>query len=222
MRKVWMACVTTVWLFTAMVLATQVDSISVGFHIIPAVERPPSGARVDLSVSFGLSFRLGSRNHLELLALVDSEPSSVGTSLRLLHQATESLRTGLGMSVFWPISQDLQLGSPILGTFAHASNQSPLMTNVSADAGISFQLLTLAPFDGRWTLLPLAELPALSLSLNLQASDLVIIQPRITVQPLLIDTRLLESPWGRVSDHLLLVTTGSLFVRHLRSAPSSE
>ena len=220
MRKGWMACVTMVWLFTTLGVATQLDSFSVGFHIIPAVERPPSGARVDLSVSFGLSLRLGPSNHLELLALLDSEPSSVGTSLRLVHQATERLRTGFGMSVFWPISQDLDLGSPILSTFAHASNRTPLITNVSADAGISFQLLTLAPFDGRWRLLPLAELPALSLALDLQASDLVIVQPRITVQPLLIDTRSLESPWGRISDDLLLLTTGSLFVRHLRSAPS--
>jgi hypothetical protein len=203
--------------------AVRLDSFSVGFHAMPSVERIDRQRQVDLSVSLGVALSLDSRNRLDLMTLLDSRPSSLGVSAQINHWATETLQAGAGISVFWPITEELRPGWPLLGTYVHATHQFPATPHLEIEVGGSFQLLTVARLDDRWRWLPLVELPTFSVAANLQVADQVIVQPRITVQPILTDATVLEHPIGRIGDHLLLLPTASVFLRHMQrpSAPAS-
>ena len=204
------------FLCSSTALAVQMELFSLGFHFIPSVE-PVEGRRVfDLALSFGGTIRLDSENTIDLIAMVDSAPSSLGTSAQFNHQITDPLKAGFGFTVLWPFSQDLKLQLPILGTYACASVRTYFYPVLWAETAASFPLLTLANQLDGWKLLPLSELPTVHLAADVKLADHASIQPRLTFQPVITDTTVLDHPLGRGSDDLLIIPMGSVFLRYLR------
>ncbi|MCK5586468.1 hypothetical protein KAJ02_10395, partial [Candidatus Bipolaricaulota bacterium] len=138
-----------------------------------------------------------------------------GTSAQFNHRITEPLKAGFGFTVLWPLSEEFKLQWPILGTFAHAVTRTYFYPEFWAEASISFPLLTLANQLDGWKLLPLSELPTLSLAADIQLVDHASLQPRVTFQPVIADTTVLRNPIGRISDDLLILPMGSIFLRNL-------
>ena len=201
---------------SSLVSAVQLDSLSLGFHLIPAVERAEGGRLLDLALSLGATFALDSENSVDLMIMVDSRPSSLGTSAQFNHRVTELLKAGVGFAVLWPFSEELKLQWPILGTFAQAVTGTHFYPKLWAEASVSFPLLTLSNQQDGWKLLPLSELPTLYLEADIQLADQASLQPRVTLQPVIADTAVMRDPIGRISDDLLIIPMGSIFLRHLQ------
>jgi len=200
----------------SLVSAVQLESLSLGFHLIPSVEQVEGRRPWDITLSFEAALELDSENSINLMAMVDSGPSSLGTSVQFNHRITDPLKAGFGFTVLWPFSEDLALQWPILGTFAHAVARTRFYPELWAEASISFPLLTLANHVNGWKLLPLIELPTVYLAADVQLANEASIEPRVTFQPVIIDTTVLENPIGRISDDLLILPMGSIFLRYLR------
>ena len=214
MKTVVVVALACLLLCSSLVSAVQLESFSLGFHLIPSVE-PVEGKRLlDLTLSFGATLRLDSENSIELMAMIDSGLSSLGTSAQFNHQITNPLKAGLGFTVLWPFSEELELRWPILGTYAHASGRVAFYPAFWAETAVSFQLLTLANQLDGWKLLPLSELPTLSLAAGIRLADQAILQPRFTFQPVITDTTVLVNPIGRISDDLLILPMGSIFLQY--------
>lgn len=200
---------------SSLVSAVQLELLSLGFHLIPSVEQVEGRRLWDITLSFDATFELDPENSIALMAMVDSGPSSLGASVRFNHRITDPLKAGFGFTVLWPFSEDLALQLPILGTFAHAVARTLLYPEFWAEASLSFPLLTLANNVNGWKLLPLSELPTLYLAADIQLVSEASLQTRVTLQPVITDTTVLESPIGRISDDLLILPMGSIFLRYL-------
>jgi hypothetical protein len=198
------------------VSAVQLESLSLGFHVIPSVGRVDGRRLLDLTLSFGGTLSLDSENSIDIMAMIDSGPTSLGTSVQFNHRITDPLNAGAGFTMLWPFSDDLKLQWPIMGTYAHASARTYIYPEWWIEAAMSFPLLTLANQPDGWKLLPLAELPSLYLATDIQLVDRASLQPRLTFQPVIMDTTLLDRPLGRISDDLLILTMGSVFLRYLQ------
>lgn len=198
------------------VSAVTLESLSLGFHMIPSVEQVDGRRLLDLTLSIGGTLELDSENRIELMAMIDSGPTSIGTSAQFDHLVTDRLTSGFGFTILWPFSEDLGMQWPILGTYAHAAGKTYFYPELWAQAAISFPLLTLINQVGEWQLLPVAELPSLYVAADVRLVDQASIQPRITFQPVITDTTVLNKPFGRVSDDLLILSMGSVFLRYLR------
>lgn len=223
MKNVLLLALATLLLSPVLTFAVELESVSLGFHFIPSVE-PVNGHRLlDMTLSIGGTLRLDTENGIELMAMVDSGPSSLGTSVQFNHRLTDPLKAGIGITVLWPFSDESTLQWPILGTYAHASGRAYLFRpQFWVEAAVSFQLLTLANhFDG-WELLPLAELPTLSLAADVKLASHASIQPRVTFQPVIVDTTSLVEPIGRISDDLLVLPMTSVFLRYVENIPSTD
>ena len=205
-------------LSSSLVWAVQLESLSLGFHLIPSVERAEGSRSLDLALSLGTTLRLDSENSIDLMVMVDSRPSSLGTSAQFNHRITDQLMAGFGFSVLWPFSEEFELQWPILGTFAHAVTRTYFYPEFWTEASVSFPLLTLANHLDGWKLLPLSELPTLYLAASIQLAAQASLPPRITFQPVITDTTVLRNPIGRISDDLLILPMGSIFL-HLRYLP---
>ena len=215
MKKGMFAALVFTVLCPLLVSAVQFKSISLGFHLIPSVEPVEGNRLLDLALSIGVAFQLDSESSINLMAMVDSGPSSLGTSAEFIHRVTDPLRVGLGFTVLWPFSEELELQWPILGTYAHASGRTYFYSDVWAEAATSLPLLTLANQPDGWKLLPLSELPTLSLAVDIKLANQASLQPRVTFQPVIADTTVLVNPLGRISDDLLILPMGSIFLRAL-------
>jgi len=132
------------------------------------------------------------------------------------HRVTDPLKAGFGFTVLWPFTEGRKLQWPILGTYAHASARTYFYPEFWAEAAVSFPLLTLANQLDGWKLLPLSELPTVYLAADVRLVDTASLQPRLTFQPVITDTTVLERPLGRISDDLLILTMGSIFLRYLQ------
>jgi hypothetical protein len=197
-------------------LAVQIESFSLGFHFIPSVE-PVEGRRVlDMTMSFGGTLGLDSENKIDLMAITDSSLSSFGISAQFSYQVTVPLKAGGGVTVMWPFNQEQKLDWPILGIYAHASARTYFYPEFWAETAVSFPLLTLANQADGWKLLPLSELPTVHLAADVRFLDAVSLQPQLTFQPVITDTTVLDRPLGRISDDLLIIPMGSIFLRYLR------
>ena len=202
-------------LCSSFVSAVQLESLSLGFHIIPSVE-PVEGRRLlDMALSFGARLQLDSESSIDLMAMVDSGVTSLGTSAQFNQRITDSLKAGLGATVLWPFSEAFELQWPILGTYAHASARTYFYPELWADASASFPLLTLANQPDGWKLLPLSELPALQLAASVRLASAASLQLQLTCQPVITDTTALVNPIGRISDDLLILPMGAIFLRFL-------
>lgn len=208
-----LACLLLCSLFVS---AVQLESLTLGFHLIPSVERVEGKRLLDVTLSFGATLELDSENSIDLLVMVDSGPSNIGTSAQFNHRITDPLKAGFGFSVLWPFSEEFGLEWPILGTYAHALARTNFRPEFGAEASISFPLLTLANQLDGWKLLPLFELPTLHFAADIQLSNQASLQPRVTFQPVITDTTMLENPIGRISDDLLILPMGSIFLQYIR------
>ncbi len=203
-------------LCSSSVSAVQVESLSLGFHAIPSLE-PVEGRRVlDMTLSFDATIRLDSENSIDLMAMVDSGLSNLGTSAQFNHRITDPLKAGFGFTVLWPLPEEFKLQWPILGAYAHAAARMYFYPEFWAETAVSFPLLTLANQLDGWKLLPLSELPTLYLAADVKLADEASLQPRVTFQPVITDTTMLVDPIGRISDDLLILPMGSIFLRYLR------
>ncbi|MBE0634442.1 hypothetical protein IH601_00385 [Candidatus Bipolaricaulota bacterium] len=220
MKNAVLVVLTLILLCPILVSAVDLESISFGFHFIPSVE-PVNGNRLlDMTLSIGGTLRLDSENGIELMAMVDSGASSLGTSAQFNHRDTEPLKAGVGFTVLWPFTDEFKLVWPIVGTYAHASGRAYLFRpQLWFEGAVSFPLLTLANQADGWNLLPLSELPSLSLSADVKLADHASIQPRVTFQPVIVDTTVLDSPIGRISDDLLILPMVSIFLRYIEDQP---
>jgi len=214
-RKVVFVTLACILLSSSLVWAVQLESLSLGFHLIPSVESV-EGRRVwDITLSFGATLELDPENSIDLMAMIDSGPSSLGTSAQFNHRITDPLKAGFGFTVLWPFSENFALQWPILGTFAHAVARTYFYPEFWAEASLSFPLLTLANHVNGWKLLPLSELPTLYLAADIQLVSEASLQTRVTFQPVITDTTVLENPIGRISDDLLVLPMGSIFLSYL-------
>ncbi|MFC2095700.1 hypothetical protein ACFLSW_04605 [Candidatus Bipolaricaulota bacterium] len=216
MRKIVLVSLVLILLSSLVVSAVKLDSISLGFHLIPSVERMGEERLVSVSLSVGVGLELDSENSIEIMAMVDSSVTSLGTSTQFNHRITDPLTAGFGFTVLWPFSEDEKLQWPILGTFAHATARTYFYPEFWAESAISFPLLTLANDEDGWELLPLSELPTVYLAADVRLVTNASLQPRITFQPVITDTTILANPIGRISDDLLILSMGSLFLRYVR------
>lgn len=214
-NAVYMALV-FILLSSSLASAVQLESLTLGFHLIPSVERGEGTRPMDVMLSFGATLELDSENSIDLMAMIDSGPSSLGTSVQFNHQVTDPLKAGMGFTVLWPFSEEFKLQWPILGLFAHAVTRTYFYPEFWGEAAISFPLITLANHADGWELLPLSELPAVYLAADAKFVDQASVQARATFQPVITDTTVLANPLGRISDDLLVLPMGSIFLRYLR------
>ena len=198
------------------VSAVELESFSLGFHLIPSVDKQDGVRTVDMTLSFGSTLQLDRDNSIELMAMIDSAPSSLGTNVQFNHIVTTPLRAGLGVTVLWTLSEDAKLQWPIVGTYAHAAARTNFNPQLWGESAISFPLLTLANLENTWTLLPLSELPTLSLLVDARLAAQASVQARVTLQPVITDTTLLQDPIGRITDELLILPMGSIFLQYAR------
>jgi hypothetical protein len=202
-------------LCSSIVSAVELNSLSLGFHLIPSVEKQGGVRSLDMTLSFGATLQLDPDDSIDLMAMIDSGPSSLGTSAQFNHTVTTPLKAGLGVTVLWTLSEDAKLQWPIVGTYAHAAARTYFYPEFWGESAISFPLVTLANPQGEWTLLPLSELPTLSISADATVVDHASIQARVTFQPVITDTTLLQDPIGRITDDLLILPMGSIFLRYV-------
>ncbi len=215
MRRTLLAWAGLVVLAAIPAAALDIGPLAVGFHLTPALEAADGHRTWDLSLSFSATLQLTAGNTLEFLAMVDSKPSTLGTSLTYCHRITSVLTAGGGMTVLWPFSADDRLLKPIIGSFAHGAVRGAMATNVIGEASVSFPLITIVHrYDG-WDVVPLAELPTLTVAAEYRLAESAGLQERITLQPVITDTTQLVHPVGRISDELLVLPMFSTFLRYL-------
>ena len=194
-------------------VAVELESMSLGFHFSPAVDTEGGSRPWDLSLSFGVITRLDQSNEIEFLVIMDSSPTSLGTSISYCLSPAEPFVVGAGLTSLWAFDSDWKLVGPVIGSFVHAAASGNISPDLHGAAGTSFPLVTLAPGTDGWEMLPLVELPSLFLSAEGAVADQLALQGRVTLQPVIVDTTQFEQPLGRITDDLLILPTFSTFVR---------
>ncbi len=195
--------------------AVELRSISLGFHLSPALESKNGQRSWGLSLSLGAGATVGPSSYVEVVALVDSAPSSLGVTLSCSRDLTNPFTVGAGLNMFWQFETEETLVRTVIGGYAHASARTALFADFTGEAGLSFPLITFARQIGGWEILPLAELPAIHLYGEWHAFATAAVQGRLTLQPVIIDTTQFEDPIGRITDDLLVLPTYSVFLRYL-------
>jgi len=194
-------------------VAVELGPMSFGFHFSPAVDTEGGRRPWDLSLSFGVIARLDQSNEIEFLVIMDSSPTSLGTSISYCLSPAEPFVVGAGLNALWAFDSDWKLVGPVIGAFVHAAASGNISPDLHGAAGTSFPLVTLAPGTDGWEMLPLVELPSLFLSAEGTVADQLALQGRVTLQPVIVDTTQFEQPLGRITDDLLILPTFSTFVR---------
>ena len=213
MKKITLFAVLLSLLLSTNAAAVELGSVLLGFHFNPAVEMQGGRRLWDLSMSFGVTIDVDQSNGLEFLVIMDSSPTSLGTSLSYHRIVTDPLVVGGGFTMLWAFDNNWKLIGPIIGSFAHVAARGNPSPSLRSEAGISFPLLTLSrSADDDWEMLPLVELPSLSLSVESDAIEQLAFQGRLTLQPVIVDTTQLKQPLGRINDALLVVPTFSTFL----------
>jgi len=215
MKKVFLVAAAASLLIVPVVNAVDLGSISLGFHLNPALETEDGRRSWGLSLSLGVGATVGPSSSVEVVVLVDSAPSSLGMTFSYSQDLTGPFTVGAGLNMFWRFETEETLVRTVLGGFAHAAARTALFADFAGEAGLSFPLVTFARQIGGWEILPLAELPALHLYGEWQAIPAAAIQGRLTLQPVIIDTTRFEDPIGRITDDLLVLPTCSAFFRYL-------
>lgn len=193
--------------------AIDLASVSLGFHLIPALEAPQGERAWDLSLSFGVAVRLTAVDRVDVAAMIDSKPSALGTTLSYTRGVTAGFSAGGGLTVLWPFAGETRLLSPLFEAFAHADVRGNVGTSVAAGAGFSFPLVSVARIDdGGWDVMPLADLPSLALSAKIRLVESGILETRLTFQPVVTDVAALDRPIGRVTDRLLVLPMVSALI----------
>ncbi len=215
MKKAFLVAVTAWLLIAPAANAVELDSISLGFHLNPALETEDGRRSWGLSLSLGVGAAVGPSSRVEVVALVDSAPSSLGATFSFYQDLSGPFTVGAGLNMFWRFETEETLVRTVIGSFAHASARTDPFADLVGEAGLSFPLITFARQIGGWKILPLAELPAVHLHGEWQGFTTTAIQARLTLQPVIIDTTQFEDPIGRITDDLLVLPTYSAFLRYV-------
>ena len=195
--------------------AVDLGPISLGLHLSPAVGVVDGHRTWDLSVSLGVVAEITSRDSMEILAIVDSRPTTLGLSVRYFYDITEPVELGGGLNILWAFSEDEMFVRTLIGSFAHAAVHGELFPQIWGELAGSLPLLTLAHVTGTWTLLPMTELPSLHLAGEWVLNQDAAWQGRITLQPVIADVLQFEDPIGRIGDNLLIIPMYSTFLRYI-------
>jgi hypothetical protein len=182
-----------------------------GVHGIPSVEAGAGGRTWDLSLSLGLGVEFDPLNWLEVHVLTDSHLTSLGATALYHARLTERLSGGLGTTILWPLGEGQKLLQPLVEAFAHATFEHPIGSSTDGEVSLSFPMMTLARRPDKWDLIPLAELPSLSLAAVFDIAASGAVRAQVTLQPVIVDTTQLERPIGRLSDNLLVLPSLSGF-----------
>jgi len=193
--------------------AVELGAISLGFHLNPALEAQDGQRAWGLSLSLGVDVRVGASSSVELLVVVDSAPSSLGSTLLYRRDLANPFSVGAGLNMFWMFERDQTLVRSVISSFAHATARTALFSDFAGEAGLSFPLIAFARQMTGWEILPLAELPAVHLAAEWRGFGDSALQGRLTLQPVIIDTTQFEDPIGRLTDDLLVLPTYSAFLR---------
>ena len=86
------------------------------------------------------------------------------------------------------------------------------MAGIEGLIGLSFPAVTAVRRETGWEVIPLAELPSLSLGAEFGIAADGAFRTQITLQPVIIDTTLLTRPVGRLTDNLLVLPSVSSYV----------
>ena len=186
----------------------ELGPIFFGFHLIPAVEADDAGRAWDLSLSIGLGATFDASNTMEIHLLTDSHLTSLGATALYDGRLTERLDAGVGLTVLWPFDEAQRLLRPLVEGFAHATFHPSLSATVEGELSLAFPVVTLVQVDG-WKLLPLAELPSVSVAAMFDIAENGALQAQMTLQPVITDTTQLERPIGRLTDDLLVLPSFS-------------
>jgi hypothetical protein len=197
------------------VLPVDFGPLTVGVHLIPAVEGSDEGRNWDMSLSLGMGLTLDEWNRFEVHALTDSHLTSLGLTALYFGGLSESLSAGAGLTVLWPLGENQQLLKPVLEAFAHGTAEFRIGPVASGDVGVSFPLVAVAYRIDRWDVIALAELPSLSASVDAKLEADTFFRSQLTLQPVVIDTTVLERPIGRIGENLLVLPTISNYLRFL-------
>lgn len=209
------------WVTLAALLATSgltaafgLDSVSLGIHLTPSIERILERRSWDLSLSISGIVALNATNSVECTVVVDSTPTTLGTIAEYRCDATAHFSVGAGVAVLWPFARDQSLQAPILESFARARVHGALLPSLRGDLGISLPVVTIAHSGTAWRIMPLASLPALAAGLTLVPTSSAELEARLTLQPVIVDTTAFDDPIGRLTDDLLVLPTGSIYLRY--------
>lgn len=195
--------------------AAGLGSAGLGFHLIPAIERR-DGQRVwDLSLSLGVTLVLNAADSLEFTAIIDSTPTALGTTVTYHRSVTDVVSLGVGATALWPITSEAVVQTPLFESFARASARGDTVPGLSIEAAASLPFLTVAKVAERWSIIPLAELPSLTLGGDVRLATRGSLMAKLTLQPVITDTTMLNEPFGRVTDDLLILPMFSVFTRYV-------
>jgi len=197
-------------LMSSTALAASFGQIYFGIHFIPAVEAGEGMRLWDVSLSLGFGAELNASNRLEFHALTDSHLTSLGATALYYGRLSQSLSGGMGATILWPFDGGQRLLQPLIEAYAHATVAGPI-AQIVGELALSFPILTVVRRANEWDVIPLAELPSLSLAALFDVAVNGALQAQITLQPVIIDTTQLERPIGRLTDNLLVLPSISGF-----------
>jgi len=214
MKKAILGATLSVVLWTVFAAAVDSGPASIGFHLSPSVDVVDGRRLWDLSLSLGVSVIVDDSSSVDMLVMVDSQPTSLGLSMRYCHGVTESFAAGFELDMFWAFESEERLVRTLIGSYAHAVLSGQLLSDVRGEFGTSFPLITFAHQPLGWEILPLAELPSIYLAGEWAIHDTAALQGRLTLQPVIVDTTVFEQPIGRIRDDLLVLPMYSMFLRY--------
>jgi hypothetical protein len=195
--------------------AAALGPVALGFHLSPGIEKQDGRRTWDLSLSLGVTVELGVADSVEFTAIIDSGPTALGTTLAYNHDVSDHVTLGAGLTVLWPVAGDATLQTPLFESFARASYIGAVGDSLSAEAAASLPFLTVAKTTERWSLIPLAELPSVSVAGDVRLATRGSLKLQLTLQPVITDTTVLVDPYGRVTDDLLVLPMFSAFTRYV-------
>ena len=215
MKRAILLATLAIALSSAAAQAVNFGPLTVGFHLIPAVEATDKGRNLDMSLSIGMGLILDESHRFEIHALTDSHLTSLGFTALYFGRAAERFEAGIGLTILWPLGEGQVLLRPLLEAFAHGDAEYDIGPVARGQIGFSFPLIAVAHRLEGWNVIALAELPSLSLGVDVDLVEDTVFRSALTFQPVVTDTTLLERPVGRISDNLLILPTVSGYLRFL-------
>lgn len=215
MKKAALAALAVPLLVVTAAHAVELGPVSLGFHLNPALEATDGVRSWGLSISLSADVFVGAESYVELTALVDSAPSSLGATVAYHRILSGPFTAGAGLNMFWSFENEATLVRTVIGSYAHAAAQAQFLPSFSGEIDLSFPLVSFARQLQGWEILPLAELPSAHLAAEWQPTNTAAIQGRLTLQPVIIDTTQFDDPIGRINDDLLVLPTYSAFLRYM-------
>jgi len=189
--------------------AATIDTLTIGFHVTPDVEVHGDHRQWDLSLSLGAKVPMLENGALEIVVMLDSRLTSLGTSFEYLHNLPDPFSAGGGLTILWPFASETRLLAPVFASYiiGVAKIDEPL----HASAGMSFPLVTVGRQSDGWDILPPTVLPTIALDFGTRSdTDSPFgIHGRLTLQPVIVDAESLNRPFGRISSRLLVIPTFS-------------